>query len=995
MDNREKGKMFLKHCQKHPKDVLRLGKASVLYGVKGAKARAGELARKEWEKQEDRRKKKKYGVWKTPGDSLKFSIIMPVYNVKTEWLEKAIDSVKKQNYTDWEICIADDASTDSAVREYLSDIKDNKIKILFLEKNQGISGASNAAAELAEGDYLLLMDNDDEIAPGALMKLYKRLRKSEADIIYSDMDMINEKGEHSAPLYKPDWSPELMVCQMYMGHLIAFKRQLFEDVGGFDSAYDGAQDYDLLLRMSEKTQNIDHIPEILYSWRMLPSSTAANAEAKPYAQTAGQRAIQAHLDRILGKDVARVDESENLFVYDVRYSQKSQVLVSIIIPTKDHVSDLKVALESIYEKTEYQNYEIIILDNNSEEETTREYFKEIQEKYSNLRVIGAHYEFNWSKLNNHGIREARGEVFLFLNNDIKVIEPTWLERLVEQAVQQKIGVVGGQLLYEDGTIQHAGVVVGMGGWADHAFKGMEPVHQGTPFVSPEVVRNVTACTGACMAISRKVIEEIGGFEERFIICGSDVEICIRAIQNGYRNVYLPKVLLYHYESKSRDSYIPEVDFELSDIMYMGYRAGGDPFYNRNLDANSCIPVEKKYEKKVLPDAKRVTVESIRDIYFREESRARYRLNLVLPSLNAEHTFGGIATALKCFEHMGESLQCDMRIILIDAEMDEEAVQKYGKIYRIVDSMESSDAKKQIVSMVDRKYNTLPVSEKDQFLFTAWWSAYIIQHAYSEWVQKGYSYPKPFLYLIQDYEPGFYAWSSGFLLAESTYKCEFPQIAIFNSKELKEYVMSKGYQFQSVYCFDPILNSVLGEEVQKLGEMVFKRKQILVYGRPSIDRNAFKILVESLKRWVSIQKDVSSWTILSAGEQHPPVYLGEEMYMTSVGKLSIEEYAKVLRESYAGVSLMVSPHPSYPPLEMAVFDVKVITNSFRNKDISGFSENIVSVDNATPVKIAKQLKSFCDDYHTTVKHQVTNEEYVKGTDPFPFIEKLKKEIFVEE
>src|SRR5699024_3162472 len=181
-----------------------------------------------------------------------------------------------------------------------------------------------------------------------------------------------------------------------------------------------------------------------YSWRMLPSSTAANADAKPYAQAAGQRAIQAHLDRILGKDVARVDESENLFVYDVRYSQKSQVLVSIIIPTKDHVSDLKVALESIYEKTEYQNYEIIILDNNSEEETTREYFKEIQEKYSNLRVIGAHYEFNWSKLNNHGIREARGEVFLFLNNDIKVIEPTWLERLVEQAVQQKIGVVGGQ-----------------------------------------------------------------------------------------------------------------------------------------------------------------------------------------------------------------------------------------------------------------------------------------------------------------------------------------------------------------------------------------------------------------------------------------------------------------------------------------------------------------------------------------------------------------------
>ena len=208
-------------------------------------------------------------------------------------------------------------------------------------------------------------------------------------------------------------------------------------------------------------------------------------------------------------------------------------------------------------------------------------------------------------------------------------------------------------------------------------------------------------------------------------------------------------------------------------------------------------------------------------------------------------------------------------------------------------------------------------------------------------------------------------------------------------------MQKGYSFNSVYSFDPILNSTLGQEVQKLGESVFKKKQILVYGRPGTDRNAFKIVVEALKKWVSIQKNPESWTVLSAGEKHPPVYLGEEMYMTSVGKLSIEEYAKVLRESYAGISLMVSPHPSYPPLEMAVFDVKVITNTFRNKNISSFSENIISMENAMPSAIARQMQSICDGYHTIVKHCRTDEAYVKGTDPFPFINELKKEILTEE
>ncbi len=995
MSKKDKGQMFLRHCSKHPLDVLRLSKATVLYGVEGVKARAEELAVKEWETQKKGGKKKECKETKAKKIlySIKFSIIMPVYNVEIKWLDKALESIKAQTYKNWEVCIADDASTDLSVQEYLKNIDDKRMKIKFLEENLGISGASNEAASMATGDYLLLMDNDDELHRDALYDFFKDIMKTKADIIYSDMDMIDVDGNHSSPLYKPDWSPDLMLSQMYLGHLVGFKRELFKLCKGFQTEFDGAQDYDLILRMCEFAKYISHVPKVLYSWRTLPTSTAANADSKPYAQIAGQKAIQAHLDRRLGVGNAIVEETENLFVYDVRYCLKKKPLVSIIIPTKDHVDDLRAAIDSIFSKTVYDEYEIIILDNNSEKKETLDYFELIQNKYNNVKVEEAKYEFNWSKLNNHGIRIAKGEVFVFLNNDVEVLSSSWLQRLVEHATQPGTGVVGGLLLYEDGTIQHAGVVIGMGGWADHVYKGMMPVHQGTPYISPMVVRNVTACTGACMAISRKVLEEIGAFDERFIICGSDVELCIRALDEGYKNVYVPQIQLRHYESKSRDSFIPQIDFELSDIMYSGYRKGGDPYYNINLRIDTCIPevIEDKTSESVESDILDVEIGSIREIYFRKVQRERYRLNLVLPSLNEEHVFGGIATALRCFEALADELKCDTRIILIDAKLEKKAAVKYSKRYQLVLSGEKSDAAHQIVSMVQRENKRLLVSENDQFMFTSWWSAYIIQNAYRHWSEGEQLFPKPFLYLIQDYEPGFYSWSSGYVLAESTYKCNYPQIAIFNSHELKEYVMSKGYKFSSVYCFEPVINSVLKRQVCLLGDTVFKRKQILIYGRPGVPRNAFEIVIEALRKWVAMQPGANSWTILSAGEQHAPVHLGEGIYLNSVGKLTIEEYAKVLQESYAGISLMVSPHPSYPPLEMSVFDVKVITNNYGNKNISGFSENIISVDNASPVQIAHELKKICEQYHTVVPHKNVNKEYVNAEEPFAFIKDLKKEI----
>ena len=601
-----------------------------------------------------------------------FSIVMPVYNVEIKWLDKAIESIEKQNYKKWEICIADDCSTKQEVREHLSAMKNSRIKIKLLEKNQGISGATNAAAALASGEYILLMDNDDELAPSALHEFYQKIKKEGSEIIYSDMDIIDVKGKTRDPLCKPDWSPDLFLSQMYLGHLIGFKKSLFEKVGGFRGEFNGSQDYDLLLRMTEMTDKIGHVPEILYHWRDLPSSTAANPESKPYAQTAGLNAIQEHLDRVYGKGAATANETENLFVYDVRYHMNEEPKVSIIIPIKDHADLLKAAIDSIFAKTTYKNFEIIILNNNSEREETFTYLKKVKEEHDNVIVKDAAFEFNWSRLNNYGMKFATGDVYVCLNNDVEVIEPEWLTRLVEKAIRKDVGVVGGLLLYEDNTIQHAGVVIGMGGWADHVFKGMKPQHYGSPFVSPMVTRNVSAVTGACLAVSKATIEKIGGFDEKFIVCGSDIELALRANQHGLVNIYDPNVRLYHYESKSRDaSKIPQIDFDLSDQMYKTYRKNGDPYYNRNLDYYCCQPkicaavqqTVKEQEEKMLLKRKRETglpqldtnVYEITPYTFRKIEYPNRRMNLLVPSINAEHVFGGISTAVKFFDTLVKAL----------------------------------------------------------------------------------------------------------------------------------------------------------------------------------------------------------------------------------------------------------------------------------------------------------------------------------------------------
>lgn len=523
------------------------------------------------------------------------SILVPLYNTDKAMLCEMIESCLNQTYHNFELCLADASDNKHSyvykVAKSYAD-KDKRVKVERLTQNLGISGNTNKCREMATGEYIVLLDHDDLLIEHAIYSMVKAINEHNPDVIYSDEDHIKD-GKRKMPFFKPDFNRDLLYSQMYICHLLCFKAELFDKVGGLDDKFSGSQDYDLMLKLTEQTDNIYHIHDILYSWREVATSTSVNPNSKPYAHDAGKGALDAHLKRKFG-DIAHAEDTDYLFVFDARFDTlKNNPLVSIIIPTKDHTDLLEDCVNSILKKSTYSNYEILILDNNSEQAESFEAFKRLQKKDSRIKVIDAFFEFNWSKLNNFGIKNSSGEVYIFLNNDTEIITPDWIERLAENALRDDIGVVGGLLLFEDKTIQHAGVVVGMNGWADHVYAGMPQIHAANNFVSPMVNRNVLAVTGACMAIAKKTIDKIGLFDETFIVCGSDVEICLRAYESGLNVLYNSRVKLYHYESKSRDtSKIPQIDFIRSEETYRKYVQNGDPFYNKNLDINSKIPKVK-------------------------------------------------------------------------------------------------------------------------------------------------------------------------------------------------------------------------------------------------------------------------------------------------------------------------------------------------------------------------------------------------------------------
>jgi len=516
------------------------------------------------------------------------SLIMPVYNVDPKWLDKAIKSVQAQWYENWELCITDDKSSNTETLDYLKSINNPKIKIRFLDTNLNISGASNAALALAKGDYIALMDNDDEITPDALYEMVKCINETNADFIYSDEDFIDTEGNCSNPHFKPDFSPDLLLSHNYITHFTCFKHTLLEKVGYFNSAFDGSQDYDLFLRLTEKTSRIQHIPKVLYHWRTLETSTSANAQAKPEAIERGRKVLEAAIKR---RGIDAVVEYGNLpHYFRVRYTIHHNPLVSIIIPFKDKPELLEMSVNSVLERSTYKNYEIIGISNNSEDPKVFTLMKELEAKDPRVKFYEYNTEFNYADINNHAVNTyAKGEHILLLNNDIEVITPDWIEAMLEHSQRETIGCVGAKLYFPNDTIQHAGVIIGLGGYAGHSHK-MYPRDNPGYFNRLNVVQNLSAVTAACLMIKKRLYQEVGGMDEvQFKVAYNDVDFCLRVMEKGYYNLFTPYAQMYHHESVSRGyETTPEkiARFKTEkDALFKRHPeilTKGDPFYNPNL-----------------------------------------------------------------------------------------------------------------------------------------------------------------------------------------------------------------------------------------------------------------------------------------------------------------------------------------------------------------------------------------------------------------------------
>jgi GT2 family glycosyltransferase/glycosyltransferase involved in cell wall biosynthesis len=523
------------------------------------------------------------------------SIVLPVYNPDLHLLEAAIESVRDQIYERWELCIADDASTDPQVRPFLerTAASDSRIKLTFRDRNGHISACSNSALALATGEWCALLDQDDALAESAFAYVAREIdRHPAAAMIYSDEDKIDEIGTRSNPFFKPDWNPELFLGQNFVNHLGCYRTELLREIGGFREGFEGSQDYDLVLRCVERLEpeQVRHIPRILYHWRMAGGSLAAVPDAKPYAREAARRAIADHAERLgVPGTVAPCPENNESHRF-IHALPKPEPLVSIIIPTRDRAALLKRCVESIRTRTDYHSFEIVVIDNGSVEEESLRFLREGEENHA-IRVVTDTGPFNFSRLNNRAASEARGEILLFLNNDTEVDEPGWLSEMVSHAARTEVGVVGARLWYPDGTLQHGGVILGLGGVAGHAFPHIPRGHPGY-FNRAMLQQNCSAVTGACMALRKSVFEKVGGFDEENLgVTFNDIDFCLRVTERGYRVVWTPYANLIHHESASRGhqrTREEQAEFERA-VDYMqttwGAQLMRDPFYNPNLSLN--------------------------------------------------------------------------------------------------------------------------------------------------------------------------------------------------------------------------------------------------------------------------------------------------------------------------------------------------------------------------------------------------------------------------
>ena len=516
------------------------------------------------------------------------SIIMPVHNTNIEFLKSAVESVEKQWYENWELCIADDASNNQDTLNYLKSIQGNpKIRMKFLEKNLHISGASNEALSLARGEYIALLDHDDELTPNALYEVVKVINSTDADFIYSDEDTI-KNSILCDPSFKPDYSPDLLLSNNYICHLTVIAKTLIDKVGGFSIGVDGSQDYDLFLKTLEHTNKIFHIQKVLYHWRRHENSLSKSSKTKIIPHESGKIALTRAIDR-RGLNATVEDGNRYSFIYRIRYKIQETPLVSIIIPFRDDPKLLSKCINSVLNKSSYKNFEIIGISNNSSKRDTFETMNLLSQKNSQVRFYEYNTPFNYSKINNYAVKcHAKGEHILLLNNDTEIITEDWIESLLEHSQRKEVGAVGALLLYPNNRVQHAGVILGLGEIASHSHQYWKICRRGYQG-RLHSVQNLSAVTGACLMIKKSLYQELGGLNENLAIAFNDVDFCLRLREKEHLNIYTPYCKLYHYEKASRKKPKTKEDKEQkkAEASYMRKRhteifKNGDPYYNPNL-----------------------------------------------------------------------------------------------------------------------------------------------------------------------------------------------------------------------------------------------------------------------------------------------------------------------------------------------------------------------------------------------------------------------------
>ena len=531
-------------------------------------------------------KQKKHKFAYTP----RISVAVPAFRTPEVFLRQMIQSLLDQTYPNWELCIAngspDDTEMTAILKEYAS--ADRRICVRGLRENLGIAGNTNAALTMASGEFVGLLDHDDLLAPNALYEIVKKLNEDrELDAVYTDEDKVTtDLSEHFQPHLKPDFNLDLLRSNNYICHFFVVRKTIVDKVGGFRQEFDGAQDHDFIFRcVEEASGRVGHVPEIVYHWRTHKASTADNPASKMYAFDAGKRAIEAHLKRV-GVE-GEVSHTPDLGFFRVKYPVHGEPMVSIIIPNKDEKESLQACIESIREKTEYQNYEILIIENNSTSEEIFHYYKELS-RDPKIRLLRWKKEFNYSAINNFGVRHAKGDYLLFLNNDVKVIDPDWMSEMLSVCQRKETGAVGVKLIYPDNTIQHAGCVVGMGGIAGNMFVNM-PAERTGYLHKASLLQDMSCVTAACMMMKKEVFLEAGGFTEELAVAFNDVDLCLKVRSHGHLIVYDPYVKLYHYESKSRGTEDSEekvrrfqTEIEYMRCHWLDILKKGDPYYNKNL-----------------------------------------------------------------------------------------------------------------------------------------------------------------------------------------------------------------------------------------------------------------------------------------------------------------------------------------------------------------------------------------------------------------------------